>query len=190
MKMNFLEAVKQMKEGKKVTRPNWSGYIYMRNRRVYHKDGEFKNTPINQFEATDWEIYDYNFDTLFQKITPYVRREGLTNLADAMGKKDFWTRLIETQIDNSYIEELEVELKKQEKQKKHKEVTDEEIAELESELKKLEEKDFNYGSVNKAKIEIIRLNKLFISLNKAWARKDMKGIKAYLAMIEREVRWK
>ena len=110
--MNFLEAVKAMKEGKKVTRPDWSGYIYVKNRRIYHRDGEFRNTAINQFEATDWEIDDLDFDTLFKKIIPYARREGLNYLADAMDRKGFWNRLIEKQCDNQDIEDLEEDLKK------------------------------------------------------------------------------
>jgi len=151
--MNFIEAVRQMKEGKRVTRPCWAGYIYMtKHKRVCHRDGEFRNTAINDLEATDWEIDEYTFNTAFKKLADYASMEGLTHLADAMGKEVFWTRCKE-QIDNSDIEKLEEELKK-----------------LEG-------------------IEIIKLNKLFISLNKAWARKDMKGIKAYLAIIEREVKW-
>ena len=66
--MNFMEAVKAMKEGKKVTRPCWGGYIYMNNkRRVYHRDGEMRNIAINDFEATDWKIVEET-KTLSDKV--------------------------------------------------------------------------------------------------------------------------
>jgi len=158
--MNFLEAVKAMKEGKRITRPNWSGYIYMKNRRVYHRDGEFKNTAINQFEATNWEIVDLDFDKLFQKLAtyliPYCKKEGLNNVADYLKTKEFLIGM------TSFKPTGKVE-----------DVTDEEMAQLEAELKKLEEKDINYGS-----------------LNEAWANKDMKAIKKTLAKIKTKVRWK
>lgn len=56
--------------------------------------------------------------------------------------------------------------------------------------RKLYEKRIKYLEFKKVKIEIIKLNKLFISLNKVWARKDMERIKKYLAKIEKEVKWK
>jgi len=163
--MNFLEAVKAMKEGKKVTRPNWSGYIYMKNRRVYHSDGEFKNTAINQFEATDWEIYDYNFDTLFKKLAIYSRREGLNHVADFFETKKrngFFTKQIE-----SYI------------------VTDEEIAQLEAELKKLKEKDTSYGSIKKSNNKEKRITQ---EINKRYHQYEIAKLEGYIEFHKKKLK--
>jgi len=75
--MNFMEAVKALKEGKKVKRPNFvKGYYH------YNDNGRIKlsgdNEPILPdiffFEATDWEVVEEN-KTLKDKIK-YINDNG------------------------------------------------------------------------------------------------------------------
>jgi len=127
--MNFLEAVKAMKEGKKVRRPSWreESYLILRGHTIGHSNGEQAYLTYNSIEATDWEIV-IDFDTLFKKLAIYSRREGLNHVADFFDtKKYFFSELFKTQI------------------KSDNEVSDKEIADLENELKKLEDKDTYYG---------------------------------------------
>ena len=80
--MNFIEAVKAMKEGKKVKRKDytWCCRRVKNYRMVLEYIDENKGTPrqnldIDDFEATDWEIVEEK-KTLSDKIVP---REHDTN---------------------------------------------------------------------------------------------------------------
>ncbi len=80
--MNFLEAVKEMKEGKKVKRENWGkgtdvGFKLKKPQEIIpiilpngelNKEGESVKLILSDFEATDWEIYEEK-KTLSDKIT-------------------------------------------------------------------------------------------------------------------------
>lgn len=77
MKMNFLEAVKAMKEGKKVKRKSWgndSDYFTIENGMFcqHGTEKDYSNTNtialyLEAFEATDWEIVEEK-KTLSDKI--------------------------------------------------------------------------------------------------------------------------
>ena len=65
--MNFLEAVKAMKEGKKVRRNYYpfgkDGYMYIEDMtiRLSHNtfsDSKYPNFQIEDFESIDWKIYE------------------------------------------------------------------------------------------------------------------------------------
>jgi len=59
--MNFMEAVKAMKEGKKVIRPDYGEGAYKvkkGNFIGYQGDGELPHFSIGDYEATDWQIYE------------------------------------------------------------------------------------------------------------------------------------
>lgn len=61
--MNFLEAVKAMKEGKKVRRSQWGKgvYLYCEESMIHHSRKHIRDTFsifIDWFEKTDWEIID------------------------------------------------------------------------------------------------------------------------------------
>lgn len=64
--MNFVEAVKAMKEGKKVRRKDWGGddyYLFSETGNIEDNYGDFqRGFPINECEATDWEIVDEEQD--------------------------------------------------------------------------------------------------------------------------------
>jgi len=72
--MNFLEAVKAMKEGKKVRRKGWVDYAEMKLTKDFKfdirnlKDGSVMNPlELNDIEKTDWEIVEEK-KTLSDKI--------------------------------------------------------------------------------------------------------------------------
>ena len=56
--MNFMEAVKAMKEGKKVRIKDWDQeFIYLHESgKVLDETGEFLDFDIIEFESTDWEV--------------------------------------------------------------------------------------------------------------------------------------
>ena len=60
--MDFMEAVKAMKEGKKVRRKTWSGekYIYMayQDDLISTQDEKLFGMWISDVEETDWEVVD------------------------------------------------------------------------------------------------------------------------------------
>lgn len=64
MKSDFLWAVAQMKEGKKVRRKYWALGAYMcsitdiDDLRVYSNTGDRSNLNIKDIEATDWEVVE------------------------------------------------------------------------------------------------------------------------------------
>lgn len=61
MMADFMQAVKWMKEGKKVRRQNWcvGNYIYLgKNSHYLYYDGKVFVTTYMDTEATDWEIYE------------------------------------------------------------------------------------------------------------------------------------
>lgn len=56
--MNFMEAVKAMKEGKKVRREGWDGFICLKDNFFYWNDGDADKRvemALSNLEATDWE---------------------------------------------------------------------------------------------------------------------------------------
>ena len=56
---DFKQAIKWMKEGKKIRRPNYyeDDYSYLHNGNVMMDNKENLAITLEQFEATDWEIY-------------------------------------------------------------------------------------------------------------------------------------
>ncbi len=68
--MNFMEAVKAMKERKKVRRPHWNNGVYWQNK-YDCIDCNKKDCPpslnFTNFEATDWEIYKEEDKELINK---------------------------------------------------------------------------------------------------------------------------
>ena len=71
--MNFLEAVKAMKEGKKVRREEWekSHFLYIRKFKCNHiiqENGEFREYYLSDIEATDWQIVEEK-KTLSDKLS-------------------------------------------------------------------------------------------------------------------------
>lgn len=83
--MNFMEAVKAMKEGKKT---EFEGNIY------YYENGNFymnEGVPVFRidipFEATDWEVVDEAKKTLWDKVCEYEEDDKLfsaTNVEKAI----------------------------------------------------------------------------------------------------------
>lgn len=58
---DFKQALKWMKEGKKVRRPHWGSKYLSKSteyRINYDMFGKFQELEIFDFEATDWEIYE------------------------------------------------------------------------------------------------------------------------------------
>jgi len=69
--MNFIEAVKEMKEGKKVRRKYWnkSDYYYINESKVLVNELHYKpNRLIHNIEAIDWEIVEEPKKTLSSKV--------------------------------------------------------------------------------------------------------------------------
>ena len=60
--MNFMEAVKAMKEGKKVRRPTYTS-------RLYSELGDSTIYASEDFEATDWEIYKEEMPIITEKAS-------------------------------------------------------------------------------------------------------------------------
>ena len=58
---NFNQAIKWLKEGKKVRRPSWEEnnyWILGIDEKISFKDGTTTHIHVNQIEAKDWEIYE------------------------------------------------------------------------------------------------------------------------------------
>jgi hypothetical protein len=59
---DFMQAVKWMKEGKKVRRSFWDKNVFLqpngRNGEITNNDGKTGQFSYCYFEATDWEIYE------------------------------------------------------------------------------------------------------------------------------------
>ncbi len=64
MKGDFMWAIAQMKEGKKVRRENSYGVYHLVNDIMMKNElgDDFSVSNINYFEATDWEIYEEDDD--------------------------------------------------------------------------------------------------------------------------------
>ena len=58
--MKFMEAIKAMKEGKKVRRKCWTDeqYVYVSNDAVLWSNNTNPKFRVKQFEAIDWELYE------------------------------------------------------------------------------------------------------------------------------------
>jgi len=58
--MNFMEAVKAMKEGKKVrqSKPNTTNYRFNKYGQIITEQGEIMCFGQDYYEATDWQIYE------------------------------------------------------------------------------------------------------------------------------------
>lgn len=76
--MNFLEAVKAMKEGKKVRRKNHIDDAYMSYVNEKFVFYGFSNTTfsLRDIEATDWEIYEEEKKNLSDKRTNASMENG------------------------------------------------------------------------------------------------------------------
>ena len=73
--MNWLEIVKEMREGKKATKPNWyESYIYWNEEECafYNNNGLESTLPSNIYsiEADDWEVLKEESDW---NLAKYVR---------------------------------------------------------------------------------------------------------------------
>jgi hypothetical protein len=95
--MNFLEAVEQMKQGKKVKRKLFTdNYLYIKDEHIYHTNGEECRTLIKFIEATDWEVVEEPKKTLWDKRTKnspkffeeYYVREALKEYIDWLKQND------------------------------------------------------------------------------------------------------
>ena len=64
--MNFIEAIKEMKTGKKVVRPTWSDltkhYYYIQGTKIYSSQYAEIKPVVENFDATDWEVFDDDKD--------------------------------------------------------------------------------------------------------------------------------
>jgi len=61
--VNFKEACKLMREGKKVTRPNWVSGSYWElgpDEMICYADGSHAKVHLEQFNAKDWKIFNLN----------------------------------------------------------------------------------------------------------------------------------
>ena len=66
--MNFMQAVEEMKKGKKVRRKDWKGFLIINERfnefwicmdyTLKHKTGNRYSCDYRDFEATDWEVVE------------------------------------------------------------------------------------------------------------------------------------
>ena len=56
--MNFIEAIKKMKEGYKIRRSNWSKnqYLHKPSFNIYTHDREIYRFDCDEFVSDDWEI--------------------------------------------------------------------------------------------------------------------------------------
>jgi len=87
--MNFLEAVKAMKEGKKVRRGGWNkdNYLYLETGEIIKDDSGYLKLPEN-FEATDWEIVEEK-KTLSDKIFEVKNQWDCIKDLSAYDSKDY-----------------------------------------------------------------------------------------------------
>lgn len=61
MKSNFNQAIKWLKEGKKVRRPSWKEDSYWKlgeDESIQWVTGQAAHIHLNQINADDWEIYE------------------------------------------------------------------------------------------------------------------------------------
>ena len=74
---DFKQAVKWMKEGKKVRRKTWihPGYLYSNGIHIFHENGNELRCFIEFLEATDFEIYNEN------NFGDFIVREDLAILS-------------------------------------------------------------------------------------------------------------
>jgi len=89
--MKFMEAVKAMKEGKKVRRKKWGVGIAIHPHNdvfCYYKcnDGSSSGNSISDVEATDWEIYEEQ-DTW--NLADKELYDGLGKSLKRFSKEDF-----------------------------------------------------------------------------------------------------
>ena len=103
--MNFMEAVKAMKEGKKIRiKGNEDSYLFSKENLIYSKitNGEYP-IGINQIEATDWEIVEET-KTLSDEIVECVARNPHTpsNQFIPEYKVKQFNKDIKTEIKNKY----------------------------------------------------------------------------------------
>jgi len=59
-KVNFLEAIKAMREGRKVRRDDWYSptYCIAYTWGFLNQDGREQDFDIDDYEATDWEVVE------------------------------------------------------------------------------------------------------------------------------------
>lgn len=91
--MNFMEAVKAMKEGKKVTRQTYTQFRLDSGNQIETTEGINVSFNVEDYEATDWEIYkeedDWNLADkreLHNYITDYDGRIQVKDIKTFISK--------------------------------------------------------------------------------------------------------
>lgn len=87
---NFEQAIKWMKEGKKVCRSSWcttSQLSLIEGHIGYNDDINFNMSNIDNFEATDWKIYNEDKDWNLAKEV-FNRKEHRVYIVDVRKCKD------------------------------------------------------------------------------------------------------
>jgi len=117
--MDFMWAVEQMKQGKKVRRELWMDDYYIKSETksiISNKNGTYIKYNIPDIEATDWELFKEPFNlsdkmTLFFPDNPCYEEEDIKTfikqLKDAFDKK-YLNVKPDTQLtyNKSHVEEL------------------------------------------------------------------------------------
>ena len=124
--MNFMEAVKAMKEGKKVRRPYFveEHYFYCDEHGIKYshsrKDKKWAEFSMDAFEATDWEIYEEDklseedeekiLDDIKKKVdkaTPEELDQAMKFFDDLEKKEDKWNLADKKKTSNSMTDNNE-----------------------------------------------------------------------------------
>ena len=65
----FMWAIEQIEEGKKIRRPHWTSEEYHKMYRtdIYTENNKYAEMSVDDYKATDWEIYEEPKKTLYDK---------------------------------------------------------------------------------------------------------------------------